>query len=90
MFKLFITAGAAIFAVLGVAALSTGTHTGSARRYGIVTLEGEAAFAAGHFFLVMATLGLVVWLPHRFLAAGLVVWWLAMMVALAVLVFGRL
>jgi len=90
MFKLFITVVATIFAVLGMAALSTGTHSGHARRYGLVTLEGEAAFAAGHFFLVMATLGLVVWLPYRFVAAGLVAWWLAMMVALAVLVMDRL
>jgi len=90
LFKLFITAVATTFAVLGVAALNTGTHTGYARRYGLVTLEGEAAFAAGQFFLVMATLGLVVWLPHRFFAAGLVAWWLAMMVALAVLVMDRI
>jgi len=90
MFKLFISGVGAIFAALGFAALSTGFHSGYARRYGLITLEGEAASAAGYFFLVMATLGLVVWLPQRFLAAGLVVWWLGMMGALAALVMGRL
>jgi len=90
MFKLFITAVAAVFATLGVAALSTGTHTGSARRLGIVTLQGDAAIAAGHFFLVMSTLGLIVWLPQRWRGTGLVLWWLAMMAALALLLMGRL
>lgn len=90
MLKLVITAIAAVFAALGVAALATGTHTGQARWQGMVTLEGEAAFAAGHFFLVMSTLGLLVWLPDRFRAAGLALWWLGMMAALAALLMGRL
>ncbi len=90
MLRLFITAVAAVFAVLGWAALATGTHTGNARWYGMVTLEGDAAFSAGHFFLVMATLGLVVWLPDRWRTPGLVLWWLGLMAALAALVMGRL
>lgn len=82
-----LTLAAVVFAVLGVAALTTQMHTGAARRAGIVTLQGDDAVALGQFFLVMSTLGLVVWLPRRWLAAGLVMWWLALMAMLGVLVF---
>lgn len=46
---------------LGALAIATEVHTGSTRRQGIVTLEGEAAVEMGVILVVLGLLPLAVW-----------------------------
>jgi hypothetical protein len=87
--RLLFTLIAAVFAGLGALAIQSEAHTGAGRRVGIVTLLGADAVALGQVFLVIATLGVVVWVPRRLMGPALALWWLALMAAIAWLVFAR-
>lgn len=76
------TAVSAVLAAVGTAAIVSETHSGWARFKGFVTLQGDAAVLAGVFFLVLALLPLAVWLPQRWTAPALVLWWLGLMALL--------
>ena len=73
---------AVAFASTGGAAIVLQSHTGFARRQGLVTLEGDAAVTFGAFMVGVALLPLAVWLPRRMVGGALAVWWLLMMVVL--------
>lgn len=87
--KLLFSAVAAVFAAVGLAAIVLQSHTGMARRVGMVTLSGERAVEAGWLLLLLAVLPLAVWLPRRALAPALVLWWLGVMAWLGWVVWVR-
>lgn len=87
--KLLLSAVAVVFAAVGIAAIVFESHTGMARRVGMVSLSGERAVEAGLMLLLLAALPLAVWLPRRALAPTLLLWWLGVMAWLGWIVFGR-
>jgi hypothetical protein len=67
---------------LGTLAILTEVHTGSTRRQGMVTLEGEAAVAMGVMMVVLGLLPLAIWARTPTQAK----WWIGLcMAAFAVL-----
>ena len=75
---LFTAIGLAL-AASGTLAIVTGVHTSSPRFQGIVTVFGDEAVWVGQTGLLLAALPLMVWLPPRWIGAGVTVWWLALM-----------
>ena len=89
------TQGKVVFLLIALAmALTAGwvyvsqTSTGSTVRGGLVHLQGEDARAVAQVLLVCALLPLAVWLPRRWLALVLTVWFVAILAVSAMVVFG--
>lgn len=79
LLRLLMTAISLVLIGLGGMAILTQTHTGYARFKGEVTLEGAQASAFGYTMLWLALMPLTTWLPQRFLAKVLIVWFVGMM-----------
>ncbi len=56
------TLASVILAVVALVAILTQSHSGNARWYGMVHLEGEAAVSAGWVLLVLSLFPLAVWM----------------------------
>ena len=77
--KLVFTGIAATLATLGLWAILTKTHTGYVRFQGVRTVLGDDAVWVGKTCLLLAVLPLLVWLPARWVGAGVALWWVSLM-----------
>lgn len=60
-----------LFAV-GLAAIVLESHTGSTKRHGLVSIEGDDAVWMGKTLMLLGLMPLMAWVPRRFI--GLFAW----------------